>query len=97
MRAASTTPRTRKFASSSPCSASTGDQDGEVSERLAQRAQEACEELAQDRDLDDVDFDEARARGDETVEIDLRARVRGERQDFTCLYDDDQRHAVLAE
>ena len=51
------------------------DQDGEVSERLAQRAQEACEELALDRDLDDVDFDEARARGDETVEIDLRARV----------------------
>ena len=80
-----------------PVSASRGDQDGEVSERLAQRAQDACEELAQDRDLDDVDFDEARARGDETVEIDLRARVRGERQDFTCLYDDDQRHAVLAE
>jgi hypothetical protein len=80
-----------------PVHASTGDQDGEVSERLAQRAQEACEELALDRDLDDVDFDEARARGDETVEIDLRARVRGERQNFTCLYDDDQRHAVLAE
>jgi hypothetical protein len=56
-----------------------------------------CEELALDRDLDDVDFEEARARGDETVEIDPRARVRGERQDFTCLYDDDQRHAVLAE
>ena len=80
-----------------PVHASTGGQDGEVSERLAQRAQEACEELALDRDLDDVDFAEARARGDDTVEIDLRARVRGERQDFTCLYDDDQRHAVLAE
>ena len=80
-----------------PVHASTGGQDGEVSERLAQRAQDACEELAQDRDLDDVDFAEARARGDDTVEIDLRARVRGERQDFTCLYDDDQRHAVLAE
>jgi len=80
-----------------PVSASRDDRDGEVSERLAQRAQDACEELAQDRDLDDVDFDEARARGDQTVEIDLRAQVRGERQDFTCLYDDDQRHAVLAE
>ena len=67
------------------------------SERLAQRAQNACEELAEDRDLEDVDFDEARARGHDTVEIDLRARVRGERQNLTCLYDDDQRHAVLAE
>jgi hypothetical protein len=80
-----------------PVRASRGDQDGEVSGRLAQRAQDACEELAQDRDLDDVDFDEPQARGTDTVEIDLRARVRGERQDFTCLYDDDQRHAVLAE
>ena len=80
-----------------PVRASRGDQDGEVSGRLAQRAQDACEELAQDRDLDDVDFDEPQARGTDTVEIDLRARVRGEHQDFTCLYDDDQRHAVLAD
>lgn len=80
-----------------PVLTSTGNQDGGVSERLAQRAREACEELALDRELDDVDFDEARARGNETVEIDLRARVRGERQDFTCLYDDDQRRAVIAE
>ena len=56
-----------------PVHASRGDQDGEGSERLAHRAQEACEELALDRDLDVVDFDEARARGDETVVIDLRA------------------------
>jgi hypothetical protein len=77
-----------------PVSAS---QDDEVSERLAQRAQKACQELAEDRDLDDVDFAQARARGEDTVEIDLRARVRGERQDLTCLYDDDQRHAVLAD
>lgn len=80
-----------------PVNASTGDQDGEVSERLAQRAEEACEELALERNLDDVDPAGARARGDDTVEIELRARVRGERQEFTCLYDDDQRHAVLAQ
>ena len=53
--------------------------------------------MAQDRDLDDVDFDKPQARGTDTVEIDLRAWVRGEHQDFTCLYDDDLRHAVLAE
>lgn len=80
-----------------PVYASTDGQASEVSDRLAQRAEEACEELALERDLDDVDFAQARARGDDTVEIELRARVRGERQDFTCLYDDDQRHAVLAE
>jgi len=27
----------------------------------------------------------------------MRARVRGDRRDFTCLYDDDQRQALLAE
>jgi hypothetical protein len=72
-------------------------QDSDIDERLAQRAQDACEKLAEDRDLEDVDFAEAQARGRDTVEIDLRARVRGDQQNLTCLYDDDQRHAVLAE
>ena len=84
----------RKF---EPARASSGSKDVEVSERLAQRAQDACEELAKDRDLDDIDFAETQARGNDTVEIDLRARVRGTRQNFTCFYDDDQRRAVLAE
>ena len=75
----------------------TARQDSDVDERLAQRAQYACEKLAEDRDLEDVDFAEAQARGRDTVEIDLRARVRGDHQSLTCLYDDDQRHAVLAE
>jgi hypothetical protein len=65
--------------------------DDEVDERLARRAQDACEELAQDRDLDDVDFEGVRARGRDTVEVEMQARVRGDRRDFTCLYDDDQR------
>jgi hypothetical protein len=71
--------------------------DDEVDERLARRAQDACEELARDRDLDDVDFEGVRARGRDTVEIEMRARVRGDRRDFTCLYDDDRRQALLAE
>jgi hypothetical protein len=71
--------------------------DDEVDERLARRAEEACAELARDRDLEDVEFEGARARGRDTVEIEMRARVRGDRRDFTCLYDDDQRQALLAE
>ncbi|HEX6014195.1 MAG TPA: hypothetical protein VFY87_20835, partial [Geminicoccaceae bacterium] len=71
--------------------------DDEVDERGARRARDACEELARDRDLDDVDFQGARARGRDTVEIEMRARVRGDRRDFTCLYDDEQRQALLAE
>ena len=74
-----------------------GRDDDEVDERLARRAQDACEELAQDRDLDDVDFEGVRARGRDTVEVALRARVRGDRRDFSCLYDDDRRQALLAE
>lgn len=73
------------------------DQDSNVNERLAQRAQNACEKLADERDLKEVDFAEARARGHDTVEIDLRARLHGDSQRLTCLYDDDQRHAVIAE
>jgi hypothetical protein len=75
----------------------TARQDSDVDERLAQRAQYACEKLAEDRDLEDVDFAEAQARGHDTVEIDLRARAHGDQQSLTCLYDDDQHHAVLAE
>ncbi len=71
--------------------------DDEVDARLARRAQDACEELARDRDLDDVDVEGVRARGRDTVEVALRARVRGDRRDFTCLYDDDRRQALLAE
>ena len=74
-----------------------GGDDDEVDERLARRAQDACEQLAEDRNLQDVDLGEARARGHDTVEIGLRARVHGERQNLTCLYDNNQRHAVLAE
>jgi hypothetical protein len=76
---------------------SRGGDDDEVDQRLARRAQDACEQLAEDRDLQDVDLGEARARGHDTVEVGLRARVHGERQNLTCLYDNDQRHAVLAE
>jgi len=71
--------------------------NGGVDERLARRAQDACEQLAEDRNLQDVDLGEARARGHDTVEIGLRARAHGERQNLTCLYDNDQRRAVLAE
>ena len=102
MPAASTTPVTRTFESLCPYAPAAigrahARQDSDVDERLAQRAQNACEKLAEDRDLEDVDFAEAQARGRDTVEIDLRARVRGDQQSLTCLYDDDQRHAVLAE
>jgi hypothetical protein len=76
---------------------SRGGDDDEVDQRLARRAQDACEQLAEDRDLQDVDLGEARARGHDTVEVGLRARVHGERQNLICLYDNDQRHAVLAE
>jgi hypothetical protein len=68
-----------------------------VNERTARRAQNACEQLAEDRKLKDVDLGDAEARGRDTVEVRLRASVHGERQNLTCLYDDDQRHAVLAE
>lgn len=71
--------------------------DDEVDERLARRARDACEELAQERDLEEVDVEGVRARGRDTVEVALRARVRGDRRDVTCLYDDDRRQALLAE
>ena len=71
--------------------------DDEVDERLARRAQDACEDLARDRDLENVDVKGVRARGRDTVEVAMRARVRGDRRDFTCLYDDDQRQALIAE
>jgi len=76
---------------------SRGGDDDEVDQRLARRAQDACEDLARDRDLDDVDVRGVRARGRDTVEVAMRARVRGDRRDFTCLYDDDQRQALIAE
>ena len=78
-------------------SAARSGDDDEVDERLARRARDACEDLAADRDLEDVDFEDVRARGRDTVEVRMRARVRGDRQDLTCLYDDDQRQARLAE
>ena len=73
------------------------DRDSEVDERLATRAQNACEQLAEDRNLKDVDLGAPQARGRDTIEIGLRARLHGERQNLSCLYDDEQRHAVLAE
>jgi len=76
---------------------SRGGDDEEVDERLARRAQDACEDLARDRDLENVDVKGVRARGRDTVEVAMRARVRGDRRDFTCLYDDDQRQALIAE
>ena len=71
--------------------------DNEVDERLARRARDACEELARDRDFESVDVEGVRARGRDTVEVAMRARVRGDRRDFTCLYDNDQRRARVAE
>ena len=71
--------------------------DDEVDERLARRAQDACEDLARDRDFESVDVEGVRARGRDTVEVAMRARVRGDRRDFTCLYDNDQRRARVAE
>jgi hypothetical protein len=76
---------------------SRGGDDDEVDQRLARRAQDACEDLARDRDLENVDVEGVRARGRDTVEVAMRARVRGDRRDFTCLYDDDQRQALIAE
>jgi hypothetical protein len=76
---------------------SRGRDDDEVDQRLARRAQDACEDLARDRDLENVDVEGVRARGRDTVEVAMRARVRGDRRDFTCLYDDDQRQALIAE
>ena len=73
------------------------DRDSEVDERLATRAQNACEQLAEDRNLEDVDLGAARARDRDTIEIGVRARLHGERQNLSCLYDDEQRRAVLAE
>jgi hypothetical protein len=71
--------------------------DDEVDERLARRARDACENLARDRDFESVDVEGVRARGRDTVEVAMRARVRGDRRDFTCLYDNDQRRARVAE
>ena len=71
--------------------------DSGVDERLATRAQDACEQLAEDRNLEDVDFGAAHSRGPDTVEIELRAKAHGKRQNLSCLYDAEQRHAVLAE
>jgi hypothetical protein len=71
--------------------------DDEVDERLARRARDACEDLARDRDFESVDVEGVRARGRDTVEVAMRARVRGDRRDFTCLYDNDQRRARVAE
>jgi hypothetical protein len=76
---------------------SRGRDDDEVDQRLARHAQDACEDLARDRDLENVDVEGVRARGRDTVEVAMRARVRGDRRDFTCLYDDDQRQALIAE
>ena len=76
---------------------SRGGDDEEVDERLARRAQDACEDLAKDRDLKDVDVKGVRGRGRDTVEVAMRAQVRGDRREFTCLYDDDQRQALIAE
>jgi hypothetical protein len=70
------------------------DGDDEVDEQLSQRAQDACEDLARDRDLDDVDFEGVRGRGRDTVEVAMSARQRG---NFTCLYDDDQRQVLFVE
>lgn len=69
----------------------------EVSDGVARRARQACAEMARDRDLSAVDMQDPEARGAEVVEIEMRAMVDGDRRDLTCLYDDDQRRALLAE
>ncbi|HET6522029.1 MAG TPA: hypothetical protein VFG47_19735 [Geminicoccaceae bacterium] len=69
----------------------------EVGEQLAQRAREACWDLARRRDLGEVDFHEVRARSRDTVEVTMEARARSGRRDLTCLYDDDRREAFLGE
>jgi hypothetical protein len=71
--------------------------DEEVDERLADRARDACEDAAERRDLEEVDVDDVRARSRDTVEVTMWAEDRGERLDVTCLYDDDERQAFLAE
>ena len=78
-------------------SSQTRDQDEDIDERLAERARERCEDLARDRDLEDVDVVEVRARGRDRVEVALEGRDRGDRRDLTCLYDDDRREAHFAE
>ncbi len=77
--------------------AARSNRDEEIDDRLARRAQQACADMAQDRDLDDVDFQDPRPRGTDVVEIRMRAVVDGDRRNLTCLYDDDQRRAMLAE
>lgn len=69
--------------------------EDEVSERLAERAREACEEAARDRDYDDVEVVDMRGEGRDRVEVRLEGRDRGDRRDLTCLYDDERRQARL--
>ena len=71
--------------------------NGEVGERLARRAEDACEDLARQRDYSDIGFDDVRSHNQDTVEVDMRARLRGNRVNITCLYDDDQRHALFTD
>ncbi len=70
--------------------------DEEVDEALERRARDACQDAAEDRDLDEVDVDEVRARDRGTVEVAIVARDRGERREVTCLYDAEERRAFLA-
>jgi hypothetical protein len=71
--------------------------DEDVDDGMARRARQACAEMAEDRDLDALDLEDPRPRGAEVVEIEMRVMVDGDRRDLTCLYEDDQRRALLAE
>ena len=69
----------------------------EVDGRLAREAQDACQDAAERRDLDDVEVGYARERDRDTVEVAIEARDRGERLDVTCLYDQENEQAFLSE
>ena len=73
-----------------------GDGD-EVDERLAREAQDACQDAAERRDLDDIEVGDARERDRDTVEVAIEARDRGERLDVTCLYDEENQQAFLSD
>ena len=64
---------------------------------MAQRAEDTCEELARQRDYSGIDVVHIRPHGSDMVEVELRARQRGNRVSINCLYDDDQRQALFTD
>ena len=68
---------------------------GGVGERTAQRAEDACKDLAPQRHYSDIDVVHIRPHGSDVIEVELGARQRGDRMNINCLHDDEQRHALF--